>query len=261
MRVALVQLNPGKDKKKNLTAAVDYVCDAARRGADIVALPELFIYRGDPALYPLCAEAHNGATVTLFSALAKALKLTIVMGSIIEKDLVSRNYYDTTFVVSPDGRVASYRKINLFEVHLGTKRLREAEYFEPGHGVSTFDACGELFGLAICFDIRFPQLFAALRSEGVAGFFVPSNFTYVTGMAHWHALLRARAIETQSFIFAPNCVGTDLFTNVKSYGHSVIIDPWGTVIAERKTGSGLLVADIDMKSLAQVRRQLPMAQK
>jgi len=259
MRVALAQMNPGNNVKINLEKAVNAIRAAAQDKAQIVCLPELFHYRGDTRKYNTYAETDRGPIVTLFRHLARSLNIMLVLGSILEKSPNSRKPYDTTYVISNDGVIlARYRKIHMFEVVLGKMRIKESKWLAPGKSSESFSAFDNLFGLGVCFDIRYPKLFADLRKRGVCGFFIPSNFTHATGAAHWHALLRARAIETQSYIFAPNCCGIDPSTHVQSYGHSVIIDPWGEIIAEKKSGEGLLVVDVDLRSVLKVRSRLPM---
>lgn len=258
MRVAVVQMNPKDNIRANLSRAFHFIDYSAKKGAELVVLPELFIYRGNPKAYDLYAQDRNGAAVSFFCALAREYRLTIVVGSIIEHDRKGR-LYDTSFVVDSRGRVVSqYRKINLFDVALGRIRLRERDFFTPGTRPGTFSLSEHLFGLAICFDVRYAALFCSMRHKGVGGFCIPSNFTHKTGKAHWHVLLRARAIETQSYIFAANCSGIDPYTKVKSYGHSMIVDPWGRVITEIPQGEGVCLADADMEAVSSTRDSLRM---
>ncbi len=257
--VAAVQLNPGKNISENIRKVAKGISNLSKQGAEIVVLPELFIYRGDPGYYKNIAENIGGPITTFFCNLAKNLHINIILGSIIEKSSRPRKYYDTAVCISSSGEIiSSYRKINLFEVKLGRKIIREGDFFLPGKKISTFTVSGRSVGVAICFDLRFASLFQSLASEGVEIICVPSNFTYSTGRAHWHVLLRNRAVETQSYIIAANCCGTDTYSRIRSFGHSIIIDPWGNIIKEAAEREALISARLDFDFLRSVREKLPL---
>ncbi len=258
MKVAAIQLNPNEDVRNNLLKAVNAVVAAAEQGAELVVLPELFNYRGTTKRYRSLAQDSNGSIVRLFSALAKSLNLNIVLGSIIEKSVGGKKY-DTSFFIDSTGCLSSsYRKINLFKVKLKDKQIDETLYFSKGVSVPTYDVGGWTAATLICFDIRYPELFSRVRGKGVNLFVIPSNFTNKTGKAHWESLLRARAIENQSYIIAANCCGNDPSTKVKSYGNSMIVDPWGEIVAFLGSEDGVAYADIDLEFVNEVRANMPM---
>lgn len=258
MIVSVVQMDPTPSIEKNMQTAFRFVHQAARVHTELLVFPELFLYRGDPRAYPAIARTSEGASVSFFAALARQYTMTIVLGSIIEGRARSR-LYDTSFVISGTGQiVCTYRKIHLFEVTSCSLRIREADHFCPGDRDACFAMGREKIGLAICFDLRYPALFARVRAQGVSAFCIPSNFTQTTGKAHWKALVRARAIETQSFVFAANCCGIDRFSGVSSYGHSMIVDPWGDVLAELGDTEGILTRPIAYDHARSVRARIRM---
>ena len=259
LTVAAIQLNPGSTVSENIRGAVDWIERAHSQGAGLIVLPELFIYRGTPRYYPYIAEPIGGPLTTFFSSLAKHLGVHLILGSIVEKSSHPHKWYDTTLCISSSGTiVAQYRKINLFEVHLRGKSIKESAYFLNGHTVRSYTCAGHTVGIAICFDVRFPNLFHTLASRKVELICIPSNFTNQTGRAHWHVLLRNRAIETQSFIIAANCCGIDRSTRVRSFGHSIIIDPWGTILAEAGDGETCIQSHLDFEYLHSIRKKLPL---
>lgn len=257
--VAAIQLSPTENEKRNISKAYDALTHAAEKGVDIVALPELFHFRGSPRLYSRYAHTESSEIISLFRDCARKYKVDIVLGSIIEECSRTKKRYDTSLVINAKGMlVARYRKNNLFKVKLSQRIIDESRYFSRDNKSALVRMRTFQCGLAICFDIRFPMLFRSMREKGADLFFLPSNFTHKTGQAHWHALVRARAIETQSYIIAPNCCGRDPYTGIKSYGHSLIVDPWGEIIAAAGDKPTIVYAKISKKRINETRRIMPL---
>jgi len=265
-RVALAQLSATEDVPANLTTAEALVREGRDGGAGLVLLPEAFAYIGNDAGKRAILEPLDGSApapiLDRFRALAVELDVDILLGGHHEAPPAgpgtTGRSFNTCVYIDADGNIrTSYRKIHLFDVALndGTV-LKESDRTLAGeHPVTTETPFGTL-GLTICYDLRFPYLFQRLVDLGAIAISVPSAFTASTGAAHWHTLLRARAIETQCYVLAPAQHGQH---NAKrrSYGHSLVVDPWGEVIAELADGDGVLLADIDPSRVASVRRQLP----
>jgi predicted amidohydrolase len=246
------------DKTANLTEAEHWVRQAASQGAKIVALPEVFIWRGSKKLERENAEPIPGPTANAMATLAAELKIYLLAGSILEQIPGSEKAYNTSLLFDPAGRIiASYRKIHLFDVDLANGvSLRESATRAHGEAivVGRSDLC--TMGLSVCYDLRFPELYRGLAEQGAQIIFVPSAFTAFTGAAHWEPLLRARAIENQAYIVAPGQFGssTDSF---QTHGHTMIVDPWGKIVAEVADGAGVISAEIDLDYLEKVRAELP----
>jgi deaminated glutathione amidase len=230
----------------------------AARGAQLVALPEMFNCYGRPEAMLAAAELIPGPTSERMSALAARLHITLVAGSMPEQSDRADRVYNTSLLFGPDGSLlASYRKVHLFDVDLPERvSVRESSWSLPGDSFSVAATpCGRL-GQAICYDLRFPELFRELAARDMEILVVPSAFTLATGRDHWELLVRARALENQVFVVAPNQFGTHA-PGLMSYGRSLIVDPWGTPLATAADGEGLAVAEIDLARLADIRRQLP----
>lgn len=255
---AAVQMLATDDKAANLAEAEHWLRDAAHQGARLVVLPEVFIWRGNKKLESAFAEPIPGPTSNRLAGLARELNIFLLGGSILEEIPASPKAYNTSLLFDPAGNLlASYRKIHLFDVDLANGvSLRESE--SRAHGGDVVVAQTELgtLGLSVCYDLRFPELYRRIADKGAQVIFVPSAFTAFTGQAHWEILLRARAIENQAYV-----IGADQFgKSVKSFechGHSMIVDPWGTILAELPDGPGLITAEIDFDHLAKVRAELP----
>jgi deaminated glutathione amidase len=256
--VAAIQMSSGSDKGKNLRLAADFVTEAARKGARLVALPELFSWQGSSRQIPLASEPIPGFTSTRMAELAARLKIFLLCGSILETNPHGPRPFNTSFLINPSGRIIGmYRKIHLFKVRMpnGTA-LNEKAAYTAGTGIVTAPTPLGRIGLSICYDLRFPELYRALLDRGAAIITVPSSFTFATGKDHWEVLLRARAIENQVFVVAPNQHGRDP-QGTRRYGHSMIIDPWGNILASHEDGNGVICAQIDRTFLKQVRYNLP----
>ncbi len=255
---AAVQMSSGSDKEKNLRLAADLVTEAARKGARLVALPELFSWQGNSREISSASETIPGPTSTYMAGLAATLKIFVLCGSILENNSRGHRPYNTSFLINPAGRIIGmYRKIHLFSVRMpnGTA-INEKAAYSAGAGIVTAQTPLGRLGFSICYDLRFPELYRALVDRGATIITVPSSFTFATGKAHWEVLLRARAIENQVYIVAPNQYGKDL-QGIRRYGHSMIIDPWGNILASQGNGNGVIYAEIDLTLLKQVRHNLP----
>jgi predicted amidohydrolase len=264
-RVAAVQLCATPDVAANLATSADLVGQACDAGAEVVMLPEAFAFLGPEKLKrellePLPSEPGGAAGPILERCreIAHTHGCELLLGGFHEACSDPDKSFNTCIYLSRTGEIlASYRKIHLFDVALGDgTQLRESARTLAGDQVVTANLpCGKL-GLSICYDLRFPYLYQRLVDQGAIALTVPSAFTATTGAAHWHTLLRARAIECQSYVIAPAQHGHN-WGKRHSYGHSLIVNPWGEIIAECDQGDGFAVADIDPSLVAKVRSELP----
>jgi predicted amidohydrolase len=258
---AAVQMLASDDKAANLNEAEHWLRCAAANGARLVVLPEVFIWRGNKKLEHEFAEAIPGPTAERLAALARELKIYLLGGSILEAIPASSKCYNTSLLFDPAGNLcAAYRKVHLFDVDLANGvSLRESESRAHGSDVVVADTELGTLGLSVCYDLRFPELYRGLADKGAQVIFVPSAFTAFTGQAHWETLLRARAIENQAYIIAADQFGKPP-KSFECHGHSMIVDPWGTIVAELADGPGVVSAEIDFDQLAKVRAELPALQ-
>jgi len=258
---AAVQMVASDDKAANLNEAERWVRQAAGQGARVVALPEVFIWRGNKNEERSAAETIPGPSSELLASLARELGIYFLAGSILEEISGSPKAYNTSLLFDPAGKLlASYHKIHLFDVDLANGvSLRESTTRAHGAAVVSAETEFGVMGLSVCYDLRFPELYRGLANKGANIIFVPSAFTAFTGQAHWETLLRARAIENQVFMIAPDQFGKAP-KSFETHGHSVIIDPWGKVLAELPDGPGVVLAEIDLDYLAKVRADLPSLQ-
>ncbi|HXC52110.1 MAG TPA: carbon-nitrogen hydrolase family protein [Candidatus Limnocylindrales bacterium] len=261
--VAVVQMNSGPDKGTNLAKAAHAIEEAAHAGAQLVALPEVFSWRGKPEQSRHEAESIPGQTTDAMSALARRLRIHLIAGSILESIAFPAGAgglpFNTATLFGPDGSlVAAYRKIHLFDVDLpGRVTVKESELRRAGDEVVCVQTELGRIGLAVCYDLRFPELFRKLADAGAEVIAMPSAFTKPTGQAHWEPLLRARAIENQCFVVAPNQYGVSTH-GFEDYGNSLIVDPWGQVVARGPDNEAAVVtATLDAAVLERVRRELP----
>jgi deaminated glutathione amidase len=255
---AAIQMNAGPDKAANLERAERLVRVGAARGANLVALPEVFNWRGKRNDQAAAAETLDGQSLTLMSRLARELQIHIVAGSITEHVASDSRCYNTSALIGPDGKqIAVYRKIHLFDVDLpGRVTVRESDAKLAGADVVTAATPLGAIGLSICYDLRFPELYRRLAFAGAQILSVPSAFTFPTGEAHWEPLIRARAIENQAYVIAPAQFGPNIY-GYSDYGNSMIVDPWGRVLARAADQEGVVVAPIDLDYQERVRRELP----
>jgi predicted amidohydrolase len=255
---AAIQMTSGAEKSANVATAVRLVRSAHALGARFVGLPENFAWMGSEAERGSAAEALEGPTLSTFAQLARELGLTLLAGSVLEAGAPGGRLYNTSVLFGPDGeRLGTYRKIHLFDVEVGDgQTYRESAAVAPGtEGVVANTAFGKV-GMSVCYDLRFPELYRAASSAGATVLTVPSAFTLATGKDHWEVLLRARAIENQCHVLAPAQWGKHPKERM-TWGHAMLVDPWGLVIARASEGEGLALGPIDDQLTARIRRNLP----
>jgi predicted amidohydrolase len=257
VRAAAVQLNSNGDKARNLTAAESLVRAAAADGAEFVALPEKWNLLAGGAELAAGAEPLDGPSLTAARGWARDLGVHLLAGSISEQGGEGEKASNTSVLIGPGGEdLAVYRKVHMFDVDAGGVSYRESEYEQAGEEAVVAQA-GELsVGMTVCYDLRFPELYRILALRDARLIAVPSAFTLATGRDHWEVLLRARAIENQLFVLAPNQWG-EAPPHYSSFGRSLIVDPWGVVLATAPDGECFVAADLDFAALERVRESLP----
>jgi deaminated glutathione amidase len=281
MRVAAVQTTAGPDRSRNLEAATQLVEEAVVAGAELVVLPEYFSVAGDPDFLRHHAEPMEGPTMSWASEVAGRSGIRLLAGSFPEQAAPStgtgtgddrERLFNTSCLVGPSGSIeAIYRKIHLFDVSLGSNSFRESATITAGDQlcVSALPASDHtrpvdgspppMVGLSLCYDLRFPEMYRIMTLLGATVMAVPAAFTARTGAAHWELLLRTRAAENQVFVIGAGQVGELPPGMPACYGHSMIVDPWGTVIAERaEPDPGVVIADLDWDLLQKIRSDLPV---
>jgi predicted amidohydrolase len=263
LRVALVQLAADQDVTANVDRATALVRAAGQSKPGLIVLPEMFHYRGPLAGFRESATQVPGPLTEPFSDLARELNCWILLGSLAERSTDPLRPFNTSVLLDPAGQVSAvYRKRHLFDVAIDDGPSdRESARITPGDKsvVAVLQGVAEetdvRLGLSICFDLRFPELYRELTAGGAVILAVPANFTEATGRDHWEVLLRARAIENGAFVIAPAQYG--IGAGVPTHGRSMVIDPWGIVVAQAPDGPGVVVADLDLERVVEVRRQLP----
>ena len=258
MKVAAVQLNSGADATANLAVADRLTRAAAADGASLIVLPEKWTAMGTDEQLRAAAETLDGPAVRWACATARELGVDLVAGSILEQVAGSEKLANTSVHVDPRGEVkAVYRKLHMFDVDVGGRSYRESALEDPGEEIVLSETAGHVeLGLSICYDLRFPELYRILAIRGARVIALPAAFTLATTRDHWEALCRARAIENQVFLVAANQIGAHPGGN-RSGGRSMIVDPWGVVLAQAADGVGHIVAEIDLERQDEIRAQLP----
>ena len=253
-----MQLTTGRDKGVNLEKTERLVAQAASTGADVVALPEKWNVIGPPdVLHDTAETIEDGESVEAMRNWARTHGVTLIGGSITERREGREKLSNTCLVFDSEGELASlYRKIHLFDVEVGGLTYRESEAEEHGEEPVVTEVEGWPIGLTICYDLRFPELYRVLALEGALLATVPAHFTLFTGKDHWHLLLRARAVENGFYVAAPAQVG-ETGIGRPSYGRSLIVDPWGTVLAQAPDEQTVIVAEVDRARVRDVRASLP----
>lgn len=253
----MVQLLADDDTPRNIARAGELVQAAVLSGAQLVVLPEKWNWWGPAARTAEGAEGLDGRSLTAARAWARELGVALVAGSILEAIGGGSRAYNTSVAIAPDGRdVAIYRKVHLFDVTVEGREYRESATVEPGEALATAALAGLRVGLSVCYDLRFPELYRHLVASGATALAVPANFTVPTGESHWEVLLRARAIENAAYVFAPAQCGEHPHGRL-THGHSLIVDPWGEVLADGGDAPGYIIAEIDPAKIDEVRRALP----
>ena len=257
MKIAAIQMPVGMDKRENLRTAAELVRRAAEQGARIAVLPEMFFCPYANEYFPQYAEEQGGPAFEAMAGMARQNSLTLVAGSMPERD--GGRLYNTGFVFDPQGQlIARHRKVHLFDINVqGGQRFCESDVFTPGKDVTVFEADGHRFGLCICFDIRFPELFRRMALKGAEAIFVPAAFNMTTGPMHWELSFRMRAVDNQLFTVGAAPARDEQGCYV-SYAHSIVCSPWGKVLAQAGTDPELLVAELDLSENERVRAQLPL---
>jgi deaminated glutathione amidase len=257
MRAAAVQLNSTDDKDRNLEVADRLVRAAAEDGAELVALPEKWNVLGTAEALHAGAEPIDGPSVSAARGWARELGVHLVAGSFAERVSGQEKLFNTSLLIGPDGEIeAAYRKIHMFDVDVGGVAYRESAHEEPGSEIVIGHAGDVPVGLTVCYDVRFPELYRILAVRGARVIVVPAAFTLHTGKDHWEVLLRARAIENQVFVVAPGQIG-EAPPHYHSYGRSMILDPWGVVLATAPDEECFVAADLDFALQDRVRTTLP----
>jgi len=258
MRAAAIQMNSTTDVDANVAAAERLVRAAAADGADLVVLPEKWSLLGAGETMAELAQPLDGPVIEAARSWARDLEVELVAGSVAERvpgrDLMS----NTSLLISSDGEIAAtYRKIHMFDVDVGGVSYRESAHELAGNEIVIAPLAGDhVLGMTVCYDLRFPELFRILALSGASVITVPSAFTAVTGRDHWEVLLRARAIENSLFVVAAGQVGKAP-PEYESWGHSMVVDPWGEVLDVVTGGEGFAIADIESEALERVRSQVP----
>ena len=254
--VAAIQMSSTPDKEENKETMEALIREAVAAGAELVALPELWSCHGLEKVYKENAEPVPGSTTDFLAGLARELGVYVLGGSILE-DAGSEKMYNTSTFFTPDGKLtAVYRKIHLFDVKAPDREYLESASIAPGDEVVTAKAGSAVLGLSVCYDVRFPELYRLLVLRGAGILAVPAAFTLQTGKDHWEVLLRARAIENQAFVVAPAQWGQKA-DGRWTYGRSMILDPWGTILAQCPDRDGYALATLDLDYLDRFRTEFP----
>lgn len=258
LNIALIQMISTPNVAENLVKAEELIAQACANSVDLVVLPEFFIQitTADDARRFNCAEnLGSGAIQQFMTEMAIKYQCYLVAGTILIKHLATQKYYNTSIVFDPHGKqIAVYNKIHLFRFYDGIQHYDETMTFSAGEEIVTFEVNGFKLGLAICYDLRFPELF---RQMGIVdGIILPSAFTYATGLAHWELLCKSRAVENQCYFVGVNQGGVHV-TGRHTYGHSLVINPWGEVVTECAEGEQVLYARLERTKINEVRKKLP----
>jgi len=257
MKIAQIQMKVVSDKNKNIDRAVRYIEDAAKNGADLIMLPEMFSCPYETEQFPIYAEEDGAHTWKMLSDAAKANHIYLIAGSIAEKD--DDDTYNTSYVFDRDGtQIAKHRKMHLFDIDIKDgQTFKESDSLKSGDQVTCFDTEFGRFGLMICFDIRFTELSRLMALDGAVAVFVPAAFNMTTGPAHWQLLFRARALDNQSYYIGTSSA-QDMSSSYHSYGHSIITSPWGDVISMADEKEQIIYSTVDLKEVKDIREQLPI---
>jgi len=257
LRVAAIQMSSTPDKEGNKETAEALIREAVSAGADLVALPELWSCHGLDEAYRENAEPVPGPTTDFLGELARELGIYLLGGSILEGDPGAPRSSNTSTFFDPSGEMtAVYRKIHLFDVKVSDREYLESANIAPGSEIVTAKAGAAMLGLSVCYDVRFPELYRLLALRGAEILAVPAAFTLQTGKDHWELLLRARAVENQAFVVAPAQWGQKA-DGRRTYGRSMIVDPWGTVLATCPDRDGHALATLDLDYLDCFRTEFP----
>lgn len=257
LKVAAIQMTANDDKERNVALAVELVDIAVGRGAELIVLPEMFNCYASPDVMVRNAEAVPGYTTDIIAQKARECGVYIVCGIYEKAD--DQRAYNTCVAIGQDGKVlGTYSKTHLFDIDVpGAITYMESDNVAPGKKITTLPIKDIQCGMAVCYDLRFPELFRVMALRGTMIFALPCAFTHATGRWHWDSLVRARAIENQTFLIAANQIGRHP-NNIVSHGNSMILDPWGRVLAHASDDDNVIVAELDLGVLASVRSEMPL---
>lgn len=257
VKISLLQLPVTTDKAENLRRAAQAVHAAAEQGAELAILPEMFCCPYDNRCFPAYAEPAGGGIWSALSEMASENNIWLVGGSFPELD--NGRIYNSCFVFGPDGRQAArHRKVHLFDIDIaGGQRFKESDVLSPGKEVTVFETPFGTFGVCICFDLRFPALFEAMADRGAHAVFVPAAFNRTTGPRHWELLFRSRAVDNQLFTVGVSSA-RDESADYVAYGHSIVCDPWGDVLAQAGHEETCVDMELNLELVENVRQQLPV---
>ena len=257
MKIALIQFAVTADKADNLTRADAAIRQAAANGADMAVLPEMFCCPYENSCFRPYGEEVGGSAWQMLSSAARDTGIYVVGGSIPE--LEDGHVYNTSFVFDPSGtQIARHRKAHLFDIDVpGGQRFKESDTLSPGNAITTFETAFGIFGLCICFDLRFEELARCMTLRGAKAIIVPAAFNMTTGPAHWELLFRQRAVDNQVFTVGVS-PARDVNGPYVAYGNSIAVDPWGIVLCRADSEADILYAELDFERLTAVRRQLPI---
>ena len=256
MKLALIQIGARREKEESLRLAEEYIRKAKEEGADIAMLPEMFNCPYQNENFPVYAEPEGGLSWERMSQAAKKNGIYLVAGTMPECD-PEGHIYNTAYVFDRDGRqIAKHRKMHLFDINVkGGQRFCESDTLTAGNSVTVFDTEFGRFGLMICYDIRFPELARLISLQGAKMIFVPAAFNMTTGPAHWQLSFRMRALDNQ--VFMTGCSQARQEGGYISYGHSIVTSPWADVVTEMDEKEGMLLQEIDLERVEEIREQLP----
>ena len=257
-KVAVIQMQVSSQKSQNLEKAKEMINRAVEAySPQVVVLPEMFNCPYENKYFPLFAEEYPGETTKLLSSLAKELKIYIVGGSIPEKE--GDQIYNTSFSFNPKGEmIGRHRKMHLFDINVeGGVSFRESDTLGAGEEVTVFDTEYCKIGVAICYDMRFPELMRLMALEGAEVIILPAAFNMTTGPAHWHELIKVRALDNQVY-FVVASPARDLEASYHAYGHSKMVNPWGDTVVEADEKEGIICGEIDLEYVEKIRQQLPL---
>jgi len=246
------------DKAQNLESAESFLRAAAQKGATLCVLPEMFLTPYELPLLRSSSEELDGPTLKRLRSVVRELKLYVVAGTFCEKR--TNDYYNSAYVLDPEGEILGvHRKIHLFDVALESVNVKESAVLTPGDHPLVLETPFCRLGVCVCYDTRFPDIFRYFESQGVEVVAIPAAFSQATGSAHWHVLMRSRAVDYQVYLAAA-CPAPNLQSSYVAYGHSLVVDPWGTVLAEAGEGEDEILAVLRAEKLEKVRRELPLIQ-
>ena len=257
MKLSLLQMKTMATPEENIVKIKEMLKKAKAEGADVAVLPEMCCCPYENSAFVRHAMAANSPFLTELAETAKELGIYLVAGSVPE--LEDKKIYNTSFVYNPKGEcIARHRKVHLFDINVeGGQYFMESDTFTPGKEVTAFDTPWGKFGLIICYDIRFPELSRLLALEGVQAIIVPAAFNMTTGPAHWELSFRMRALDNQ--VFMAGCApARDMASSYHAWGHSIVTDPWGSVVEQLDEKEGILTVELDFEKVEKVREQLPL---